>query len=406
MKIKQTKLFVLLYIGVLMIGLWAAKQKGYAQTYPDRYSQAPVIIAKGCMLDAKQWYRDNFGLEEEGVAYTYTVADSNIASLDEAGILTGNNQGATELAIHINYEEDEETLRIPVTVTDPSLEMARVILRKNENISLPLLGITEGSNISIALKGTKCNMYSWNGQLEINGKATGAETVKITVDGKVLSLVVRVINPYFKTESLNLSKGASKQVKIYGYYDKKKTVKWKSSDKKIATVKNGLVKGKREGIALITATVEGMELEMRVCVIKKSINKSLSRARSIVKTSEYSQDKRMKKGYYDCSSLVWRALKPAGFDFGSKYWAPTAADMAKYARKHYKVIAKKPVKNMDKLLPGDVFFYGGTKNGRYLGIFHTAIYGGYGTMIDHGNIAEYYYNRADTVLVVRPIKVN
>ena len=38
-----------------------------------------------------------------------------------------------------------------------------------------------------------------------------------------------------------------------------------------------------------------------------------------------------------------------------------------------------------ELLPGDLIFYGGKNNGRYLGIYHVAIYAGNGMSVEAAN---------------------
>lgn len=60
----------------------------------------------------------------------------------------------------------------------------------------------------------------------------------------------------------------------------------------------------------------------------------------------YSQARRMSKGYYDCSSLVWRSYKPTGIVFGDRKYAPVAADEARFCVKHKKTVSKKRVQSL------------------------------------------------------------
>ena len=46
----------------------------------------------------------------------------------------------------------------------------------------------------------------------------------------------------------------------------------------------------------------------------------------------------MRKDYVDCSSFVWKSYKPYGVNFGSKSYAPTAADIAKWCGKKEEII--------------------------------------------------------------------
>ena len=42
--------------------------------------------------------------------------------------------------------------------------------------------------------------------------------------------------------------------------------------------------------------------------------------------AQYSQELRMKPGYYDCSSLVWRSYNEVGVNLAGATYAPTAAE--------------------------------------------------------------------------------
>lgn len=77
---------------------------------------------------------------------------------------------------------------------------------------------------------------------------------------------------------------------------------------------------------------------------------------------------------FDCSSFAYRAYKQIGIDI-STGGAYTAAAEAQGLDKAGKVVT-------DTLKPGDLVFYGGSDNGRYLGIYHVAIYVGNGKCVE------------------------
>ncbi len=126
----------------------------------------------------------------------------------------------------------------------------------------------------------------------------------------------------------------------------------------------------------------------------------------------------MEKGYYDCSSLVWRSYHDAGIDIGgTSTYAPTAASLAQYMVDHGKVVAYELI-SYEELLPGDLIFYkGGHDNGRYKWIDHVAMYAGVVTqgtasnnytqpMIVHAShgveMSSYYHRSGDVVVIARP----
>ena len=91
----------------------------------------------------------------------------------------------------------------------------------------------------------------------------------------------------------------------------------------------------------------------------------------------YSQENRASGSAYDCSSLAYYAWSAAEVDvsFGSGY-PPSAAEMARMLNENGNALS-----TMD-LKPGDLVFYGGSGNGRYMGIYHVAIYIGNGMCVE------------------------
>lgn len=77
---------------------------------------------------------------------------------------------------------------------------------------------------------------------------------------------------------------------------------------------------------------------------------------------------------FDCSSLAYRTYKDIGIDI-SNSGIYSAAEICREA-------AESGFIAYGDLLPGDLIFYGGRSNGRYLGIYHVAIYVGDGKMVE------------------------
>lgn len=120
-----------------------------------------------------------------------------------------------------------------------------------------------------------------------------------------------------------------------------------------------------------------------VSVCKKKAYKAVKKAQSALGAT-YSQAKRMKKGYYDCSSLVWRSYSPYNITFGDDNWAPTAADQGLWCEENGKVLAAAAEDlSAGKLLPGDLIYYTkNVNNGRYKNIYHVAMFEGYEMELD------------------------
>lgn len=227
------------------------------------------------------------------------------------------------------------------------------------------------------------------------------------------SLNKQVVNTYTGAKTTTL------KVKNAG----KKTVKWSSSNSKVAKVsKKGVVTPKKVGTTMITAQIAGQNLQCLVSVSSKKAHKAVQAARKISqdKNVKYSQSLRMVGKNYDCSSLVWRSYSPNGVKFGMKFWAPTAAAQGKWCVDNNKKLSWKALAiDSKKMVAGDTIYYAYSgNNGRYKKISHTAIFAGYkynpnvgyyGTVIEASTskntvVERNYYQSTSIVLTARPTK--
>ena len=242
----------------------------------------------------------------------------------------------------------------------------------------------------------------------------GSGRITFTLNNKTLYLDIRVIKVKINKTSLLIVKKKKTTLKIKGYSG---SLKWYSKNKKVAKVTSkGVVKGKKIGNTLIYTYLGGQYYGCAVSVVSKKMNTIVKKAYSL-KKGKYSQAKRMQKGYYDCSSLVWRSYKKGKVKLVNKYYAPVAADLAKYyVKKKKRIKGGYSVKNVSKmkLRPGDLFFCEGNKNGRYRGIYHVEMFTGYrclgispdgqATIVARwATVPDDYYFK-DNGLMVRPIK--
>lgn len=115
--------------------------------------------------------------------------------------------------------------------------------------------------------------------ITIYGKKYGTTTLTATYKGKTYTCKVTVAHAEITSSKLNMDKGTTKKLEILDL-DRlewvKKNVKWKSSNKSIATVTNekgkGKVTAKKCGEATITGTYKGRKYTCKV-VVKNPISK-------------------------------------------------------------------------------------------------------------------------------------
>lgn len=239
----------------------------------------------------------------------------------------------------------------------------------NGNVSMQYTSSNQSMGVSCVMTGNKIEISAWT---------AGKTTITITLNDKTFTYNLVVKKVSISTDSVLLSKGKTKKLKVKGADHE---VKWSSGNRKIATVsKSGVVKAKKTGNVVITAKVEGGYIGCVVSVVSPQLKKVVTYAKKIGKTWKYSQPKRMQKGYYDCSSLVWRSYAKYGKKVASKTYAPVAADMGKWCvSKKKRIKGGLSYKNITKmkLRPGDLIFETGWPNGRYKGIYHVEMFAGY-----------------------------
>lgn len=369
--------------------------------------KSTIVAAKGGK--AQNIQLQNFisrsGGQEKQVWSTLNRA---VAKWDGEGIV-GVAKGETMLQLQLTaYNGEQIELTAQVIVTEPKISEKTVILAAGCKKTLTISGTVAQSVIVYDGDQSGAAYFTTDGKIYANYKGTRKLTV--TIDGLAFTINVRVSNPTYSHFTVIMYKGMRKNLKIVGLVSGSK-VTYKSSKKSTVTISSkGKMKAKKTGHAVITVKADGKTLKLWVEISSKRGYQASKKAIAISKTkTTYSQARRMSKHYYDCSSLVSRVYRKYGVYFGSpRGWSPVAADIGKWCAYNHKVIAKKSV-SYKKLLPGDLIFFSGWKNGRYKNITHIEIYTGAAMDVSASSrfhkVVHYGYGKGDTVvLVARPTK--
>ncbi len=323
----------------------------------------------------------------------YKSSNKDVVTISSEGKYSVLDVGTSKVTVYGYDEKGDQVFKGGYEI-DVCGDASNTVLKKTSVNLYKVSGITPYKNIKLK-KAPKLDFYTFeyscsNSKLgvycEINkdknaitvyASATGKGKVTVILNNKVLKFSIKVAKISISKKSVMLVKGKTTTIKIKKCSD---AVKWYTSNKKVATVSSkGKVKGKKIGNSLIYAKVSGCYLGCAVSVVSKKMKKVVKKAYSLGR-GRYSQPLRMKKGYYDCSSLVWRAYKKAKIYLVTKKYAPVAADLAKhFTKKKKRIKGGYSVKNVSKmkLRPGDLMFCPGARNGRYMGIYHVEMFTGY-----------------------------
>lgn len=357
-------------------------------------------------------------------SYTFTSYNEEVATVDQTGAVKAVHTGTTEIVVQVNTKQsltggwgdsegydqtgndgwdttDEETTLFEayydVTVL-PDLSHVKINKTSQTGYTANLWGdmqytfklksaqpLTEDDDLvvlsySSSNPDVRVSASLENNVLTITPYDAGKTTVTVSLnDQKLFKLKIQTILVNLTANSALMTPGQTKQLRVKG--GKNLPVKWSSSDKSIVSVSSdGKLTARKNGNAVIKATVGDCAFGCAVSVVSPSRKQAINRAIYIAQTCTYSQPYRMQEKYYDCSSLVWKAYSKIGTNFGGSYYAPVAADIGKWCVTHHKTIkggVSQTNVNQMKLNAGDLMFETGAENGRYRGIYHVEMITGY-----------------------------
>ena len=344
------------------------------------------------------WFWDDWS----GGSSSY-VDDTYVSSLQGEVTVKGDTikavkEGRTTVRVIWKTEAGEEiTEDLTVDVTDPVFTPYDGYYLANSSYIYPTITHrSEFSEITLSTDNDKICTVSYGAW---NPQGFGTCTLTIVIDGKEFSETVNVYDPKLSDEMMLIKKKKTTVLTVTGIPEGI-PITFTSNDKKIVSVDgDGNVKAKKLGNTYISVHCEGLcDLTCSVTVGdgKKGMKAALQ-AREYI-GSEYSQEKRMQDGFFDCSSLAWRSYKASGTAIGGQdSYAPTAANLGKYYDEAGKAIAREYI-SPDELQPGDLIFYSSSNNGRYLNIDHVAVY--FGAYYDDGGYYWYDSGSSNSGMIV------
>lgn len=405
---QKTKKWLAVLAGVLCLSLTATTVS--AQTMGNTVKENPQAVDNGIEGDPQEVWIDGLHGEEAQPRVPGALADpepvienpsenpADNPSTEEPG--TENPEPTEPVEPHPEHEVSLEQQSISMNLSSgyksESKEMEGYYICSNNTVYIT--GLENDCEVFARVlnedgtRTSKVIVQIGYDSVKIYPKSSGNFIIEVTVDGKVYTCKLRVFKFSFKRDKKTVADNKSKTwvesesmialypketvsltTKVTGLNGK---VTWKSSDKSVATVTSkGKVTAKRAGYTTISASCDGEIITYSVGVAAKTAVKALRNCYSWYGKLSYSQPKRMQANYADCSSFVWRGYKKAGKIIGNRYIAFTAAGESDWCKQQgYRIFEGKA--DVSKLLPGDLIFWCGAKNGRSNGIYHVDIYQG------------------------------
>lgn len=330
------------------------------------------------------------------VVWSYTSDNPSVFSISSGGYVQALAAGVAHVTI-LGMQNGEDVYRseLEVTVVDMSsvkLEESRktlyigsdsynsdtVVYKLTGNTGAPLSEETSEFRYTSGNEDMYVDAELENNEIRVSCYDEGSTTLTFYINGKTFTAELSIKKISLNTNSCVMAIKETKQLKVK---NKPENAKFKSSNSKIASVNaQGVIKAKKAGNVIITVQCGDAKLGCVVSVVNKKVKQALNRAIKIGKTCTYSQPKRMQKGYYDCSSLVWKSYSPEGIYFGNKTYAATSRDEARWCSKNKKMIkgglSEKNIQKMN-LRPGDLMFENSSNKDKFGSIYHVEMFAGY-----------------------------
>lgn len=199
--------------------------------------------------------------QPEGLPVNVTWASDNpeVAVVDKNGLVTAKWAGKCEVSAV--FPSGSRAV-CKVTVEPKGLKYKKKTIRKKARFTNVLVGAKTGVKWSSSNK----KVATVNGKGVVKGRKSGTCKVVARFGGKKYACKVTVVNPRLNKKKITVYNSRSFRLKVTGG---KGRVRWKSGNKKVATVsKKGTVTALKGGTCTVTAVRNGITLKCKVTVPK------------------------------------------------------------------------------------------------------------------------------------------
>ena len=199
--------------------------------------------------------------QPEGLPVNVTWASDNpeVAVVDKNGLVTAKWAGKCEVSAV--FPSGSRAV-CKVTVEPKGLKYKKKTIRKKARFTNVLVGAKAGVKWSSSNK----KVATVNGKGVVKGRKSGTCKVVARFGGKKYVCKVTVVNPRLNKKKITVYNSRSFRLKVTGG---KGRIRWKSGNKKVATVsKKGTVTALKGGTCTVTAVRNGIALKCKVTVPK------------------------------------------------------------------------------------------------------------------------------------------
>ena len=237
----------------------------------------------------------------------WTSWNVNKVSVSSNGVVTGLRTGSATVSARVEGDTERCTVKVVKPTIKLNKKTATIYCGEGTSTSkVQLKATAKGASKDITWTSSDESIATVDANGIVSANSMGYVIISATANGVTAECPVTVLKNaiYLDYEEVNLStKGVGSSIKLKPHVDgSKKSVKWSTGDKKVATVSNGKVVGKGTGVTEITATANGVSTTCKVTVTQGSI--SIANEDLVMFTGE---TKTLKTNAAKGSSVSWNS---------------------------------------------------------------------------------------------------
>ncbi|QRG65524.1 Ig-like domain-containing protein [Brevibacillus choshinensis] len=207
-----------------------------------------------------------------GSKATWTTSKSSVATVDD-GVVKAKGKGTATITAKYKNEKVEIEVTVGGGSTSDLLEAddTDITLKKGDKETIKLSYDGKSVSASNATWTTSKSSVATVSKGVITAKANGTATITAKYKGEKVEIEVTVkSSDSLEADDTSISVKKGKKETITLYYDDKELkgskATWSTSDSSVATVKDGVVTGKKKGTATITAKYKDESVKIKVTV--------------------------------------------------------------------------------------------------------------------------------------------
>ncbi len=266
---KKIKCFLSFFLCLSLVSFCSSVQPAYGKAASGI---AFVILSK---------YKANVDIGSEfyiiavttnGKLPTWKSSHSSIASVNTYGKVTAKKAGTVTITAKI--KNAEASCKVTINKTLITLSTQNASIERGQKLKL---SATTSNKSQVSWKSSKPSIATVDETGTVTGIKPGQASIIATSDGSSVTCSFKVKAPTISLSKTKLTLYRNQQYRLTANVSSKIPPVWKTNKKSIAFVdESGLVTAVKNGTAVITAMVDGVEKSCYVTVIKPDITLSSS----------------------------------------------------------------------------------------------------------------------------------